>query len=358
MEDVLKRICYFFFFILYISIVKAQTPTIQLNILGDLSTIDFAALAIEENLQNQPRIMQVIINPPGIEVIVEGKIEWRKELNKAPVKVAEFRTKPFISRIFSNDELNKDIELVKKEYNDNIVSEIREIAKPTGIFNIEVNLYYPVDNPTLVSSDSKELIFLNPSPPIILSPNEGSVENIGSILVTWTKSLGANSYKILANYLKPGETYEQALNSGNPLVNNKEVEDTSSINLVDYLDRELISDTTIVLAIKAVVNRPGGPDELMSPIVSFRIGKQISDASEITNIEKVTNIELERLINLLRDHIDEDALNILRSGNINFEQIQFFDENGNAISFSDLTGILNHLELDRTSIISGNFRPR
>ncbi len=337
------------------TLIKAQNPSIQLNILTDLSAIDFAAFAIEENLSNQPRIMQVIIEPQGIDVIVNGNIVWRKDPNSTPLKVVEFTTQVFKSRTFSNDEFDvSDIEIETIDYNSDVVKEILKIGKPTGIFNIQLNLYSPITR-ELYDSDIKELVFLNPTPPEIISPQEGEVENIGSILITWTETPGANSYQIIANYLKANQSYEEALKSGNLLVNNKDVGKVNNIELRNILDRELLEDTTVVLAVKAIVNKPGGVDELISKPVSFRIGRtQVSTQTQ----EPSSLGDIQHLANLIQQLGNNEVANLLKDRTIKPEQLQFTDENGNIISYADFQSILNYLVQNHNVIISVNFIPR
>lgn len=335
-------------FILDINSLKAQTATITLNIFGDLSTIDFAAFAVEQNLENQPRMLQVIINPPGMEVIVEGIFFWLRDRTTGFQQVGWFKTKPFTARTFYNDEIGKinDIELEESSYNSNLTNEILEKGKPSGIFQIKFNLYDKQGR--YLSSAEEQLVFLNPTPPSITSPLENSVQDVGSILVSWDEVLGATSYKVLANYLKPNESNEQALSSGNLLVNNKDVGKQTNIDLTKYLDRELIADTVIVVAVKAVIHRPGGYEELMSTPVVFRIGNQSMQSTE----QKVINPELIRLANFLTGKVDDAFIMKLKNGEISADQIQFTDENGNALVFSDFIRILNFLEQNLSSVIS------
>lgn len=359
----MKRVTKFFIVILIVFFeivnINAQQASIELNLFSDLSTIDLAAFAVEENLKNQPRIMQVMINPPGIEVIVEGKIDWQKDQSSGFREIGRFKTKPFLSRTFYNDEVGSiDIEIESSSYNSDLTKENLDKGKPSGIYRITLILY---DKDGRFLDDTyKELTFLNPTPPTILTPTQGSIQDIGSILVQWTQSLGATSYRILANYLKPNENYEQALNAGNPLVNNRDVGNNTSINLRDILDRELLPDTTVVLVVKAIVSRPGGNDELISPIITFRTTSGTREESEEGYKQVNISPELLHLIDFLKmsGQVELTFIDKLMKGEISPNQIQITDENGNAISITDLNNILNYLEQNKESIISINFKSK
>ncbi len=372
------RIVYILFTILLIFIIdangiKAQNATIDLNIFADLSTIDFAAFAVEQNLENQPRMVQITINPPGMEVIVEGIFLWMKDQRAGFQEVGRFRTKPFKARTFFNDEIGEmnDIAIETSSYNSDLTKEILERGKPSGIFQLKFILY-DVQGRQL-DSDEEQLVFLNPLPPeIILPQNNDVITDIGSIVVSWNEVVGATSYKVLANYFKSGESEEQTLKSGTLLVDNKDVGKITNINLIDYLDRELLTDTVIVLAVKAVIHRPSGIDELMSNPVRVRIGYQKIENQSIGNqstenqaiqnqsqgAKKVINPDLIRLADLLTGKLDENFIMKLKNGEISAEQIHFTDENGNILVFSDFVRILNYLEQNANAVINIQFSGR
>lgn len=343
-------------FICYLTMfIKAQPASIQLNVFQDLRTIDIAAFAFDENLENLPRIMQVIINPPGKEVIVEGVVTWMKDQKSGFLEVGRFKTRPFTARTFYNDEIGsvRDIEIESSSYNSDLTNELRAIGKPKGIFRIVLTLY-DKDGNRLAEDKKEEFVFLNPTPPSIISPQEGTTYDVGNILVQWTESIGAKTYKIMANYLGANETYEQALKAGNPLINDRDVGNVTSINFRDLLNRELLSDTTIVLAVKAIVPRPGGNDELISPIVTFKTSSGAKTTQEGSQQQNISP-ELLRLANFLNSLGKPEFSDKLLKGKIDPNQIQITDENGNIVSFTDLTNILNYLEGNEKSIISINF---
>lgn len=333
-----------------LSRANAQQISLDLIILSDLSTIDFAAFTFEENLKDQPRIMQVVINPPGVEIIVEGVISWMQDQKKGLIEVGRFRTEPFVSRSFFNDEIGTlDIKIQSSSYNSDIVKEILAKGKPSGIIKIEI--YLKDKNEKILNHTEKTITFLNPTPPVILSPQENGAYDRGSILVTWTNPPGAVSYRILANYYKTGQSNEEALNAGNPIVNNKDVGNVTNINLKDILDRELVEDTSIVLTVKAVVYLPGGISELPSNPVKFRIVKSLSGEQYKETEEDIT-AQLINLFNNANNVITDDLIKFLQSGQIKPEDLEMVDENGNKLTYSDFLTLMNYLEQNKDSIIS------
>jgi len=332
--------------------IKVSAQTISLNTFPDLSTIDFTAFSFEKELTNQPRIMQIVIIPTGVNVYIVGSINWKKNESTGFQNVGTFTTENFLSRSFFNDEIGStDIKIKTSSYNPELTKDLLKIGKPSGVISMTFNLFDSNGNP--LGSVPYEMIFLNPTPPEIISPISGSIFDVGSIPVMWTKSSGASSYRILANYIADNQTnYEQALNAGNPVVNNRDVGDIQSINLSDVLDREIISDTNIVLVVKAIVQRPGGEDELKSAPVIFSTGTSGSSDMNDQQISGPLHSILVLLSNVLgNQQVNQTFLNNLISGKYSLDQIQFTDEYGNVLSIPDFQNILNYLEANKDAII-------
>lgn len=327
--------------------------SINLIIFPELSSIDFAAFDFTSSRNISQRLIQIVISPPGIEVIVEGKVDWKKDERSGFQELFRFRTKKFLSRTFSNDEINNsDIEIENTSFNSNLTSDIIKKGKPSGVVGIELRLLDPRGN--FISKDYEEISFLNPTAPSIILPVDGSSYDIGSIILQWTASVGVTSYKIKANYVADNITnLESALNSGNPLIDDYDVGTVTSIRLNDILKRELLTDTNIVVVVKAIVQGPGGGDVLSSPLVMFK-----TNATGVKTVTLSGNPDLVRLANLLQNQISNQIRDKLINGEIQPEQIQLSDENGNTISFSEFVTILNFLEQNNNSIISIKYSPK
>jgi hypothetical protein len=328
--------------------------SINLIIFPELSSIDLAAFDFTSSRNISQRLIQVIISPPGIEVMVEGKVDWKKDDRSGFQELFRFRTKKFLSRTFSNDEINNsDIEIENTSFNSDLTSDIIKKGKPAGLVGIELRLLDPRGN--FISKDYEEISFLNPTAPSIILPVEGSSYDIGSIILQWTASVGVTSYKIKANYVPDNAlNLEEALNSGNPLIDDYDVGTVTSIRLNDILKRELLADTNVVVVVKAFVQGPGGGDVLNSPLVMFKTNATGTTPTTV----RIGNPDLIRLANLLPPQFSKEIRDKLMNGEIQPEQIQITDENGNVLSFSDFIEILGFLEKDNSAIISITFSPK
>lgn len=337
------------------ALTKAQTGTIQLNVM-DISTVDFAAFAFEKNLTNQPRILQVIIQtePQNAKVYVTGSIKWKKNESSDYAELVNFTTDPFTARNFSNDEIGTtEIKLTPNTtYNSDLLKENLDMGKPTGSYEIYLILHD--ESGKQLDDDVQHLEFLNPTPPTVLLPAEGSSNDVGSILVQWTPSIGASSYKVKANYLNEGQSKEEALNSSDPLINNVDVGTFTSVNMRDILSKELLNDRQIVLVVKAIVPGPGSELELQSPIVTFRTNSQQNAGGNQSGVQ--SDPTLIQLADFLKSRgLDQNFINQIMSGEIAPGDIQLTDENNNQLQFTDLQNLLIYLAGNSQAIINVNF---
>lgn len=339
-------------FALLVFVPKINAQTLDVNIFQELSAVNLSAFDFENLGADQPRIMQIVINPPGVMVYLEGSIAWKKDENSSFQTVGTFKTRPFLSRTIYNDEFNKtDIELESTHYVSSITDEILKKGKPSGIFIINLSLYSPTGQQ--LDSDVEEFKFLNPTAPTIISPNQGFSYDVGTVLAQWTVSIGASTYRLSANYVADNETnYEQALTSRTPIINNYDVGNgnVTTVNLREILNGELLPDTNVVLVVKAVIQKPGGEDELASQIVMFKTNP-VGKAPE----QQAVDQDVAKLANVLTGLISQEFLDKLTSGNISPQDFRITDENGREINFSDFVAILNFLEQNKDAIININF---
>lgn len=330
--------------------MKAQSGTISITI-TDVNSINFAAFANEESLANQPNYLQVNILPEGIDVIVEGRVEWMKNNLSYFQEIAYFKTLPFKSRMFFNSEIGKtDIKEDVHLYNSNLLREGVEIGKPTG--TIRINLKLLSTDGSFINEDSEVITFLNPTAPAIISPVNGSSNDIGSVIISWTESVGVDNYRIKANYVDQNQSPEEALNAGNPLVDNYDTGLRTNINIREILNRELLPDRNVVIVVKAVVKVIGGEEELQSEPVIFSTSLQTGSSSN-QNIQVDPNIL--QLAELLNGKVSQNFINQLKNGEVTIEQIQITDENNNNVTFNDLLSLLQYLNTNEQSLISIEF---
>ncbi len=350
----MRRILLFFalIIILFSSFTLRAQSSIVLNVFPGLNSIDFAAFTFTNNLNGAPRIFQVDIHtsPAGKRVVISGKIDWKQDDNSGFIQLVNFTTLPFTARSFYNDEIgNSDIKIDKVDGNKDLAKQNVEKGKPTGIYSISLNLLD--DKGNYLSSTSQQISFLNPAPTLtILSPQENSSFDVGYVQAQWTPVQGAAYYIVRANIIPPGSTnVEDALNSSNPVINDKNVGNVAVVNLSTILDRQWVDGQRIVLAVTAYVAGPGGGTSLKSLPVTFLLNKSGSNSTSPANPNLV------RLGNLLTGRTNQEFVTKLMTGQITIDEIKISDENGNSIAFPDFLNIISFLEVHPESIISVNY---
>jgi hypothetical protein len=288
---------------------------------------------------------------------VGGNLSWKKDDRSGFVAIINnFITEPFIvasgTRTFFNDELgNTDLKIGDVNGNKDIAEEIVKIGKPVGVYRINLILYDDLNRE--LSRTSQDMTFLNPAPTIsILAPQENSSFDVGNVQALWTPVQGAAYYTIRANALQnDSQSAEEALNSGNPLINDKDVGKVESVNLSSILDRQWVGGQRIALAVTAFVTGPAGGTQLRSTPVTFKLNESGRSATSI-------NPDYVRLGNFLsmRSEVPRDFVSKLINGQIEIEQIT--DDKGSTIILTDFLNILTQWESHMESVISVNFLSR
>ncbi|MCL6098862.1 MAG: hypothetical protein M1391_09840, partial [Bacteroidetes bacterium] len=181
-----------FLFLLPLTSFQAQPYKIDLIVFQDLNTIDFAAFSFANNLRGAPRIFQVVITPEGQDVIVQGEVDWQRDENSGSDRLVTFTTEKFRARSFFNDEIGtSDIRFATVDGNKSLAEDLLKKGKPTGKFTINLELLDSNSN-LLDRAEPKVLSFLNPAQTItIISPIEGSTNDVGNVQTQWTAVTGA-----------------------------------------------------------------------------------------------------------------------------------------------------------------------
>ena len=349
----MRRILLFFIsaFVLSASYNLRAQSSITLNTFLGLNSIDFAAFTYTNNLSGAPRIFQVgILTPSSVKkVVISGRIDWQQDVNSGFATLVSFTTQPFTPRSFYNDELgNSDIKINQVNGNQDLAKQNVEKGKPTGIYLITLNLLD--DKGTPLANTSRSLSFLNPTPPQILSPQENSSFDVGTVQAQWTPVPGVTYYTVRANVMAPGVTnVDDALNGGNPVINDRNVGKVEVVNLSTILDRQWVDGQRIVLAVTAFVSGPGGGTSLKSTPVTFMLNK--SGNNSAANADP----NLIRLGNILSGRTSQEFVNKLMNGQITVGEIKISDENGKSLAFSDLLNIISFLEAHPEAIVSVNY---
>ena len=339
--------------ILFISLifpnhVRSQQASISLE-LSDLTNLDLGGLVMSGGLTNQPRIARIVILPENREVHIELVAVWKKDASSSFRQISTFKSNSFLSRTIFNDEFGTVIKGTGT-WDKDLISDLVSKGKPTGVLGITVRLF---DRSNLIQGqDYKELVFLNPSPTIsIISPLEGNAYDVGSVVAIWTPVQGASSYKILANAVPVGSaSAESALKGSNPLIDNKDVGDVSSVDLRTILNREWIGGQKIVFTVTAIIPGTGGGSSLSSMPVTFLLSK----AGEVS--VSTVSPELLKLVEVINGQVSQDFINRIMKGEVTIVGIT--DEADHNVDQNDLQRILTNLMANKESIISIKFTPK
>ncbi len=329
------------FITLFLASSLCTQPSIRLVVFPELNTTDFAAFATLEELQGAPRIFCAEINAPGMSVVMAGQIEWKKIGSADFNEVAWFITRPFLARNLCNDEVGKvDVRIYDHRSNTELIEENLRYGKPTGEYRLTVYLYDSTSQ-NLLSSDTRNLVFLNPAQTItIINPRPAQAYDPGNILVEWTPISGASDYSIKASEkTDPNQSLEEALQRGTPLVNNRSVGTSTSVNLRDLLERELKPGGEIVLQVSANIPGPMGGRTIFSEIINFSILNPESEYYKQL---------MQRFHNVLLRLGDNELLRLLGSGQVDLTKLQIRKEDGTLMTIEEL---ISFLEINANNII-------
>ncbi|MBX3007430.1 MAG: hypothetical protein KF816_05295 [Melioribacteraceae bacterium] len=353
----MKRIRIFLFAaILLIGADIFPQHVIKLDVMQDISSLDPGAFLLNNNLSGQPRIFFVSIITDKPKVKIRGRVDWQESYNSSAAELLNFTTEVFSPKNFFNDQLGSmDISLKDVSGDEKRGKDLAARGKPTGIFTITLQMYDEFDN--YLAMDSKDLVFLNPTAPSINLPDNQATEvQLGIAQVSWNPALGAVRYKILLCEMREGQSLEEAIQScSNPFVNTEVDKAITSINLFDgaYKLREATENMHLALQVSTVASFSGREVVTEGDLRELVIVARNSNAS--LQRQFTVNPEIQRLVNLLKDKVDQTFLDSLTNGSIDPSQIQLEDENGQVLQFTDLTAILNYLEANNSSITDISF---
>lgn len=315
--------------LIFLSINLFSQNSVRLVVFPSLTTMDFSTFTTLNDLVGAPRVFCVEMDVRDQYVVMSGTVLWQKKPGTDFIELGWFVTRPFLPRTLCNDDIGKeDIRLHDYRTNPNLIDENLKLGKPTGTYRLIVELFDSTSQNKL-GEDVQELVFLNPSQTIsIINPRPGGNYDAGNVLIEWTPVSGVSHYIIKASQrTDQNQSLEEALNRGIPLVNNKNVGVTTSVNLREVLDRELPSSGEIVLQVIGNVEGPSGGIKLYSDIVNFYILSPESQA-----YQQLAN----RLNNALSRLGDNELLELLKNNQIDLSKIQIRKEDGTLMTLDEL----------------------
>lgn len=367
MKHEIKKFLFALIFIFGINLSAQEKVMVSMNVFEPLPEVSFAAFLTNPYLENTPRVLQIIMSPHGKDVIAHGSILWRKIDGTSFEEISSYKTKPFSSRNFYNDDFSSidGIEIEDSETNDDLVSENLRIGKPAGTYKIIVQVYDV--NMVFQSEAISELSFVNPAQTLtIIQPDVGDKLDVGGIILTWTDVLGVTDFIVKANVRSSKmESLEEALQKGNPIVDNKSVGFKTSINLREILDRELIGGEELVVQVRGLVPGPGGPTVIYSDIVNFHL-KSSGSSPVDKGFQEFESLLVEVMAEWRQQgEGNSDAYKILanlledlKNGNIGFNDIKIKNENGLQLTYVDFMRILEYLRKNPSLLVNLSFEEK
>lgn len=377
-----KSYLFLILFILFnVNILTAQKEVkVKINVFEPLPELSFAAFLTNPFIQGTPRIFQIQLLPHGVDVIVVGILNWQRPGEGSYQPMVTFRTKPFKSRNFYNDQINTDpdIQIDDSDYDTDLVEENLKYGKPTGQYKLELKVYDLNNNlldDDVVDLGIKGIGFVNPAQTLeIIQPLAGSYHDPGGVIITWSEVLGVTDFVILANVrTSKDESLEEALKKGNPIVDNKSVGLKTSVNLREILDRELVPGQEIVLQVRGIIPNPGGQNILYSDIVNFNITDPNSTSGKKVSDEMI--MLFERIIDEMKNNppdvsseeqgnLDdfiltlEELLKKLRNGEITFDDMLVTTKSGGTLTYPEFIQLLEKLVQHPNLITNINFEEK
>lgn len=323
----------------------------QLDVFDPLPSISFANLVVSNGLEATQPIFRVIMNP-GVKVKISGEMYWTDINTNTPVKLADFRTREFTSRtILSNQFGSGDIKIEDDYVNQTAIDQNLAKGKPIGTYSLTLYVLDPLTNlplslPGITNPQQRSMTFYNPSQTItITAPMQGSVEQPTDVIVSWTQVTGAASYYIKVNNRKsPGQSDEDILNSENPIINNRDLGNRTTVNLRSIIEREWAAGDEIVVRVSAFVPGPSGGFSLQSNLLRFSLAAQ-------NNIQvQIQNSALTTILSALPPALVSQINNLMQGQNISING--FRNADGTMMTQAQVTAILQALQANPQNVMN------
>jgi hypothetical protein len=375
----MKKKFIFLFFLIEVCFYSIKTEAqsqvqIDLEILQDISQLDLTAFINfgkgNFDAVSIPLVLQITMDyPSNDEVVLSGNVFWNSPDGNKNGQIIGFESHPFKDvKVVTNQEFNKKIIFLAPQINNDLMDENVKRGKPSGKYTVNLSLR-DVNNGE-VATTSEVIEITNPTQTFFIqSPQMLSQNDIGGVTAIWDAVEGAKYYKVLANVRSSKkQSLEEALNSANPLIDNKNVGLVTSVNLAEILNRQWLPGQEVVLRVAAVVPATNGEKEINSAnIVDFYLTSSNSDEEQqlTHNFGDLMN----NVINDLRENFDQNdenmnlqnvtgtqLLNMIESGQLNFSNIVITDEEGRIVTYDELNNLLNYLRANPGALINFSYQ--
>ncbi len=325
-------------------ISSAQSYSVDLQV-ANVAEMDFAPFILSNDLSGAPRIFSVTISPEEGNVRVRGEVFWKQNENSDFEWLLTFRTKLFTARSFFNTDLGNSIPLGRNNSDSELIEQNRKRGKPTGQYRID--LYLLDENGNQLAFDSELLSFSNPAQTLsIRLPQSGSLQNIGGVLAEWDALDGIEYYQVLANVRgEKAQSLEDALTSGEPVIDNVKVGQANSIDLRSILTREWLPGQEIVLQVSAMPVGGTLSDLIESNIVYFYLDDPSNPANDAASQEMMD------LLESLEDQLGSDLLESLMNGEGKIIEI-IDEETGIPLSPQEMQELLDYWRRNPDNLIN------
>lgn len=370
----IRRLVFALFLFLGSTLVYGQTgASLDIQVIDPLPELPIGTFAIGNSIATNQTVFTVSMDvsnvpglPPNAEVQIYGEFSWKDVGSSNFESMAQFITKPFRPRSFTNNDLgNSDIKILKAQTQSDVIERNIRKGKPVGTYKLIMWLHAPkpgfpvtlnqgnnnVKHPVgtfLAVSNEVIMEIQNPSQTLTINePMMDAVCDAGNVTASWTSIQGVSSYKIKANYKRYlSQSLDDALRSGEPIIDNADVGLQTSVNLRTLLNREWIPGKQVVFQVTAIINGVG-QSTIYSQPVSFTIRPQMSAA-----LQNVMN-NLSTVMQSFASAIPPAILNQMVTGNLVVNEIRLGD--GTILSEAQVQQIVTYLQSHPNDILNITF---
>lgn len=376
----LRRLLFVLLLFIGSALVYGQTgATMDIQVIEPLPELPFATFVVGNTLPVTSTIFTVSMDlsavpglPPNAEVQIYGEFAWQDIGSSGPELMAKFLTEPFRPRNFTNTDLGRSIRALQDETVESVINRNLRKGKPVGSYYLTMWLHFSKrpssglslangsnetpftgvnGNGTLLVRQSlnKPIEVVNPTQTLIITePQPESIFDAGNVTASWSSVQGVSFYKVKAYYKRsPSQSLDDALRSGEPIINDVEVGLQTSVNLRTLMTRDWTAGKTVVMQVVGVINGIG-QNNIYSQPISFNIRPQMNAA-----MQTVLN-SLSTLTQTFSNSLPPEILNMLVNGGMVINEIRL--EDGSVLSETQVQAIVTYLQAHPGDILNVTFR--